>query len=61
MIFGKQKFLHEFSQIKHETLSKHKDQLVICKLTLFNSPMVFSGVRCSSFEIFKDLLEKSHE
>ena len=28
---------------------------------LHRSPMVFSGMRCSSYDHFKELVDKSHE
>ena len=35
--------------------------VLISKFSIHKSPMVFSGMKCSNFDHFKELLDKSHD
>lgn len=62
LIFGNEIVVQNVTEIKNETISNNRgDTLTICKLTIYCSSMVFSGVNCTSFNNFIELLEKSHD
>lgn len=61
LIFGNELVVQNVTEIRHESIGSNKDTMTICKFNIFRSSMVFSGINCSSFANFVELLEKSHD